>query len=80
LFVCVGQGYRIVNVSWHRRGRNNIPGRSSVTTAVTPDVITSTLTIPDLRNGNDGENYVCRYSNSEGETFSNFATLTVGCK
>jgi len=85
VFVCVGQGYGIVNVSWHRMRRknnnyNDPPDRSIVNTVVTPDLINSTLTIPELRDRNNRDNYRCRYNNSEGETFSNPATLTIGCK
>jgi len=80
VFVCVGQGYGIVNVSWHGNKINKSQQkRSNVTTVVTPDLITSTLTISNLK-GRDSGRYRCRYSNSEGGTFSNFATLTVGCK
>ena len=83
-FVCVGQGYGFVDVSWlrFRRGsKRSLPGKSIVTTIVTPDNITSTLTIPDLRNRNsDRGDYLCRYNNSGGETDSTMATLTIGGK
>ena len=80
-FTCVGQGYGTVNVMW-LRGMNNktLPNKSNVTTVVTPDGnITSTLTIPRLRGGDRGR-YRCRYGNSEGETFSDFAILTIARK
>ena len=81
-FVCVGQGYGLVDVRWiRRRGGNDRPllGRSIVTTIVTPDNITSILTIPDLRDGDRGS-YRCRYSNSGGEMDTERAALTIGSK
>ena len=81
-FVCVGQGYGFVDVSWFRiRGGNerSLLGKSIVTTIVTPDNITSILTIPDLRD-RDGGRYRCRYNNSGGETDSTRARLTIGSK
>ena len=81
-FTCIGQGYGFVNVVWVRGIRNSErspPSRSIITTIVTSDNITSTLTIPDLRGRNKGL-YWCRYSNSEGETDSSQARLTIGSK
>ena len=79
-FICVGQGYGFVNVSWFRGMRNRSPpGRSIFTTMVTPYNITSILTIPDLRDGNAGR-YKCRYINSGGETDSELAILTIASK
>ena len=81
-FVCVGQGYGFVDVNWLRIRSGNErspPGKSIVTTMVTPDNITSILTISDLRN-RDGGDYRCRYNNNGGETDSIMATLTVGSK
>ena len=81
-FVCVGQGYGFVDVSWVRiRNDNEKPPRSksTVTTMVTPDNITSILTIPDLENS-DGRSYRCTYINSEGKTDSDQARLTIGSK
>ena len=49
-------------------------------TMITPDnitTITSSLTIPDLET-RDGRDYKCIYSNSEGETSSYIASLTIG--
>ena len=52
--MCVGQGYGLVDVSWLRGGGNHErppPDRSTVTTMITPDditTITSTLTIPNV--------------------------------
>ena len=79
-FICVGQGYGIVNVSWYR-GRNNTqpPAMSNVINIVTPNFINSTLTIPNLRDRDSG-GYRCRYSNNGGRTFTNFATLTIESK
>ena len=58
---------------------HHVPGKSIVTTMVTPDNITSILTIPDLRD-RDGGRYRCRYNNSGGETDSTRARLIIGSK
>ena len=83
IFVCVGQGYGLVDVMWFRGNRERPPpGRSTVTTMVTPDditTITSLLTIPNV-NDSIARIYRCRYSNTEGETDSNIARLTTGGK
>ena len=85
VFLCVGQGYGSVNVMWFRGTSDNggsPPERSTVTTMVTPDnitTITSILTIPDVNN-KTLKWYRCRYNNSEGETDSNIVRLTVVCK
>ena len=82
MFVCVGQGYGLVDVTWTRLVNNDerpLRSKSTVTTMVTPDNITSILTIPNLEN-RDGRDYRCTYRNSEGETQSNNATLTIGSK
>ena len=83
VFVCVGQGYGYVDVMWFRGSSNRSPSaRSTVTTMVTEDnitTITSTLTIPDV-NDNIPSRYRCRYSNSEGEIDSNIVRLTIGGK
>ena len=81
-FVCVGQGYGFVNVSWRSGGlmRGRSVPADLVTTMVTPDnitTITSTLTIPDLRDNNGGR-YRCRYSNNGGDTDSKRNRLTIG--
>ena len=81
-FTCVGQGYGFVDVRWFKGGRNSEnspPGKSIVTTMVTPDNVTSILTIPDLRNHDRGR-YRCRYINSGGETNSSRARLTIRSK
>ena len=81
-FVCVGQGYGFVDVSWFsgtRSSKRSPPGKSIVTTMATPDNITSILTIPDLR-GSDGGCYRCRYNTSGGDTDSSLARLTIGSK
>ena len=81
VFACVGQGYGLVNVVWFRGNFNSErypPGRSTVTTMVTPDditTITSILAIPNVSDSTPNR-YRCRYSNSEGETDSNIARLT----
>ena len=84
VFVCVGQGYGLVDVMWFRGNiekENPPPGRSTVTTMVTPDNITTitSILIPDV-NDNTPRMYRCRYNNSEGETDSNIARLTIGGK
>ena len=84
-FKCVGQGYGFINVSWViGRGNNERPppDKSTVTTMVTPDnitTITSILTIPDV-NDRDGKIFRCNYCNGKGDTYSNSAALTIGCK
>ena len=82
MFVCVGQGYGLVDVMWFRGNsgsERSPPERSAVTTIVTPDNISSILTIPDV---NDGipKLYRCKYNNSGGETDSYIARLTIGGK
>ena len=85
VFVCVAQGYGLVDVSWIRivnGDERSLRGKSIVTTMVTPDnitTITSSLTIPDLEN-RDGRDYQCIYSNSEGEISSYIASLTIQSK
>ena len=82
-FECVGQGYGFVDVRWirgeRRNSRRSPPRRSIVTIMVTPDNITSTLTIPDLTD-RDGAPYRCRYNNTGGVTDTNLAILTIGSK
>ena len=86
VFVCVGQGYGLVDVSWVRIAddKEKSPrGKSIVTTMVTPDniiTITSNFTIPNLNNKDGRDNYKCIYSNSEGEISSYIANLTIGSK
>ena len=77
-FVCVGQGYGFVDVSWDRN-RRTFQGRSIIITIVTSDNITSMLTIFDAR-GRDEGTYRCRYSNSGGIVNSNRVRLTIGSK
>ena len=87
VFVCVGQGYGLVDVSWVRLKIDNekpraLRSKSIVTTMITPDNITtiiSSLTIPNLKD-NDGKRYRCTYNNSVGEMHSNPARLTIGSK
>ena len=83
MFECVGQGYGLVDVMWFKGNKEKSPpGRSTMTTMVTPDditTITSILTIPNV-NDNTPKMYRCRYSNHEGENDSNIARLTIGCK
>ena len=85
VFVCLGQGYGFVDVNWVRIVRSDerpLRSKSIVTTMVTPNnitTITSILTIPDLQD-RDGRDYRCIYSNSEGVTHSDNATLTIRSK
>ena len=81
-FVCVGQGYGLSDGKWFKGGRNSEnspPDKSIVITMVTPNNITSILTIPDLTN-RDGGRYRCRYINSGGETDSDIVRLTLRSK
>ena len=84
VFICVGQGYGFVDVSWIRVKNNNeeipIPSKSIVTTMATPDNITSNLSIPRLKDSDDQRRYKCIYSNSGGKMDSNLVTLTIGSK
>ena len=82
VFVCVGQGYGLVDVNWVRKTRNDerlVQSKSTMATMVTHDNTTSILTIPDLED-RDGRDYRCIYNNSGGETHSNNATSTIGSK
>ena len=79
VFVCVGQGYGLVHVMWFRGNSDSErspPERSIVTTMDNITTITSILTIPDVRE-NTPNRYRCRYNNSEGETDSYIARLTI---
>ena len=82
VFVCIGEGYGFINASWVR-GKGNSkrppPLRSTVTTMATLDNITSILTIPDV-NDNMAKLYKCRYSNSEGEAYSDTGKLILKSK
>ena len=78
MFTCVGEGYGFVIVSW-LRGSKKLEEKSIVTTTVTPDNITSILTIPDLEDA-DGRRYRCIYNNSGGPTRSDRARLAIGSK
>ena len=86
MFMCIGQGYGLVDVSWRvgggRKGRPP-PERSTVTTMVTPDnitTITSIFSSPNVTEDDHRTLYRCRYSNSEGETDSDIVRLTIGSK
>ena len=82
VLVCVGQGYGLVDVSWIRGKNKLIPSKSIVTTMVSSDDITtiiSSLTIPDLADGDRGS-YWCVYSNNGGETHSGIAELATRSK
>ena len=75
-FVCVGQGYGFVDVSWGG-SRRSLQQRSIITTMITSDNITSMLIIFAVR-GRDEGIYRCRYSNSGGITNSDQVRLTIG--
>ena len=75
-FVCVGQGYGFVDVSWSGN-RRTLRERSIITTKITSDNITSMLTIFDAR-GRDEGTYRCRYNNSGGIRNGDRARLTIG--
>ena len=81
-FVCVGQGYGFIDISWIRGVRINErppPSKSIVTTVITPDSITNTLIIPKLRDRDKGR-YKCRFVNSAGGTDSYRALLSIESK
>jgi len=77
-FTCAGQAYGDVNVSWFR-GSNPVQDKAINNTTITPDLITSVLTIPNVLNGDD-RRYRCRITNSAGSRDSTRARLTIGCK
>ena len=75
---CIGQAYGNVNVSWFRgRRESSIPEKAFITNTITPDLITSVLTIPNVLSSDEGR-YRCRLTNSAGSTNSNSARLTIG--
>ena len=74
-FLCVGHGYGFVDVRW----LGVRTARSTVTTLVTSDNITSILTIFDVR-GRDQRRYRCKYINNGGSRNSDQAHLTVESK
>jgi len=80
-FTCTGQAYGDVNVSWFtmRRNNNPLPDKAIITTNITPDLITSILTIPNVL-ARDEREYLCRLINSAGSTDSDLAQLIIGCK
>ena len=82
MFVCVGQGYGFVSVSWLiGRGNNERfpPDKATVTTMVTLHNITTILIIPDITD-EDGKNFRCKYDNMGGESKSNIAKLILESK
>ena len=75
---CVGQGYGFVSVNWIRgSNKRPPPTKSTVTTMIMRDSITSILTIPNIMD-RDGKHFRCIYNNSGGETDSNVASLIIG--
>jgi len=81
-FTCTGQAYEDVDVSWFISQRNNnnpVPDKAIITTTITPDLITSVLTIPNVL-ADDERRYRCRLTNSAGSRYSSRARLTIGCK
>ena len=79
-FTCTGQAYGDVNISWFR-GRQNqenpVQDKAYITNTITPDLITSVLTIPNVLSSDEAR-YRCRLTNSAGSTDSNRARLTIG--
>ena len=77
---CTGQAYGDVDISWFR-GRssreNPVLDKAYITNTITPDLITSVLTIPNVL-GSDEARYRCRLTNSANSTDSNTARLTIG--
>jgi len=79
-FTCTGQAYGDVNVSWFRGRHNNpVPDKAIITTTITPDLITSLLTIPNVL-ARDERGYRCRLTSSADSSDSDLAHLTIGCK
>jgi len=79
-FICTGQGYGNVTVSWFRgqRSRENpIQDKAFITNTAAPDLITSILSIPNVLASDEGR-YWCRLSNSAGSNDSDTARLTIG--
>ena len=79
-FTCTGQAYGDVNISWFRVRRNQenpLPDKAYITYTITPDLITSVLTIPNILNRDEGR-YRCRLTNSADSIDSNRARLTIG--
>ena len=84
MFTCTGQGYGDVIVTWEKIHLNNdtdSPISNDATFNITtgPDRVTSTLTIPNVVHSDRGR-YCCVFNNSEGETNSEYARLTIGSK
>ena len=85
VFVCVGQGYGFINASWIRgKGKHERPPpkRSTVTFMATLNditTITSILTIPNVSD-QTSKFYRCRFSNSEGEAYSDIGNMTLKSK
>ena len=81
-FTCTGRGYGDVIVNWEKT-RNNRPipisDRATFDTITVPDLISSTITIPNVLRSDRGR-YQCVFNNSEGETISKVARLTIGSK
>jgi len=78
-FTCTGQAYGDVNVSWFvsRRNDNPVPDKAIVTTAITPDLITSVVAIPNVL-ARDERRYRCRLTNSAGSLDSDSVRLSIG--
>jgi len=82
MFTCTGRGYGDVIVTWEKT-RNNRPNPISDSATfdiiTVPDLISSTITIPNVVRSDRGR-YQCVFNNSEGETISEVAQLTMGSK
>jgi len=78
-FTCTGQAYGDVNVNWIRKNNNPVPDKAIITTTITPDLITSVLTIPNVL-ASDERRYRCTLTNSAGSTESDRARLSIGCE
>ena len=84
VFTCTGQGYGDVIVTWekirlYRNRFSPISDNAIVDITVEPDRVTSILTILDVSH-NDRGRYRCVFNNSEGETNSEYARLTIVSK
>ena len=85
VFECVGQGYGFINASWVRgKGKYERPPpeRSTVTFMATQNDITTITSILTIPNVNDAiaKLYRCKFSNSEGEVYSDIGKMTVKSK
>ena len=78
-FVCSGQAYGDVTISWFRIQSDrevSLQDMSFTTGTLTPELITSIVTIPHVLESDEGR-YFCRISNNAGQNTSMSAWLTL---